>query len=45
MDKVYEHKIHVFNVEAEKVYNYDYYAPDIRRFALTYNVVFDMLVK
>ncbi len=27
------------------MYNYDYYAPDIRRFALTYNIMLDMLVK
>lgn len=40
-----ETKINVFNVEAEKVYNYDFYAPDVRRFALAYNIVFDMLAK
>ena len=45
LQKLNDTKINVFNVEAEKVYNYDYYAPDIRRFALTYNIVFDMLVK
>lgn len=32
-------KIKVFNLDAEKVFNYDYYAPDIRRFGLTNAII------
>lgn len=35
----------MFNVDAESVYNYDYYAPAVRQFALTYNVLYDSIKK
>lgn len=38
-----EEKIKVFNVDAETVYNYDYYAPMVRQFTLTYNVLYESL--
>lgn len=40
-----QQKLKVFNVDAESVYNYDYYAPTVRQFTLTYNVLYQSLIK
>jgi hypothetical protein len=35
----------LFNIDAEKVYNYDYYSPETRNFAIMFNLLFDTLSK